>query len=55
MYTNKFFDTNGEFKAITTLAEQTVLFDSIDAALDKAEELGLSLERVDVKSCRPRA
>ena len=49
----KFLSVNDEFKVKTTSDKETATFDSEDAALDKAEALGIDLDRIKVIDISP--
>lgn len=51
---NKFFDKSGAFKAPAFGHESAFEFATQDAALDKAEELGLDLDDVQVIKAKKR-
>ena len=44
---------NDEFKVNTTSDKETAIFGSEDAALDKAEALGIDLDRIKVIDISP--
>jgi hypothetical protein len=48
MHRNAYYSSNDTFTSPASSGPQTVLFTSKDAALDKAEELGLHLDRIQV-------
>ena len=51
---NKFYDVNDTFKSPAGRNNDTFQFDSEDAALDKAEALGIHLDDIEVKSFSKR-
>ena len=51
---NKFYDVNDTFKSPAGRNKDTFQFDSEDAALDKAEALGIHLDDIEVKSFSKR-
>ncbi len=51
---NKFLDLNDQFKAIGMSDRSLQPFETKDAALDKAEALGLDLDSISVISGRKR-
>lgn len=45
---NQFLDSSDIFRSPSLFHKDTVIFDSEDLALDKAESLGLHLDSIDV-------